>query len=90
MRKKKFENKIEEFVEKGDATITERNEYITTVTFNDKMALITIGCNNDRIITVNCNKIKYYPNNNEISMHQYQNDVFIGFSPVASIKEIYI
>lgn len=88
MRKKKFEGKIEEFVEKCDATITERNEYITIVTFNNKMALVAIGCNNDRIATVNCNKIKYYPNNNEISMHQ--NDVYIGFSPVASIKEIYI
>lgn len=87
MTKKKFENKIEEFKE-SNGNIIERNEYITIVTFNNKMALVAIGCNNNRITTVNCNKIKYYPNNNEISMHQ--NDVYIGFSPVASIKEIYI
>ncbi len=29
MRKKTFENKIEEFVEKCDSSIIERNEYIT-------------------------------------------------------------
>ncbi len=52
------------------------------------MVLVAIGCNYDRIATVNCNKIKYYPNNNEISMHQ--NDVYIGFSPINSIKEMYL